>query len=207
MCHIVIAEQQELLRMGLRHSLTTINTNISTTPCNFTDLTQYLQDNNCDVLFVDYGILTDPKNERLVALKKIKPKMKIVVSATKDSYFNFYLLLKEAVIDGLCLKTDDSSSFQHALTSVLEHKSYISDTLISALESQNIKLTPKELQVIELLVLGLNNKEVAHTLNNSERTINVHRSNIMHKLNLSNVVELINYAYQNGMSKLNFCHS
>jgi len=206
MCHIVIAEQQELLRMGLRYSLTSSETNIDTRPCSFTELTTHLQSNICDVLFVDYSILADPKNDSLKVLKEVKPDMKVVVAATTDSYFNFYLLLQQGIIDALCLKTDASTVFHQALNAVLNNESYISETLISALANQNSKLTPKELQVIELLVLGLNNKEVAHTLNNSERTINVHRSNIMHKLNLSNVVELINYAYQNGMSKLNFCN-
>jgi len=206
MCHIVIAEQQELLRMGLRFSLASVDAHINTHPCSFTDLTTHLQSNHCDVLFVDYSILADPKNDSLKALKKINAKIKVVVAATKDSYFNFYLLLQEGIIDALCLKTDACSVFHQALSTVLNNENFISETLITALANQSTKLTPKELQVIELLVLGLNNKEVAQTLNNSERTINVHRSNIMHKLNLSNVVELINYAYQNGMSKLNFCH-
>jgi len=206
MCHIIITEQQELLRVGLRYSLASPNTKINTQLCNFRELINHLENGHCDVLFIDYSILVDPKNDSLMALKKINTTMKIVVAATTASYFNFYLLLKEGIIDGLCLKTDTSTVFHHALKSVLSNKSYISETIIAALAKQSSKLTPKELQVIELLVLGLNNKEVAHTLNNSERTINVHRSNIMHKLNLSNVVELINYAYQNGMSKLNFCH-
>ena len=206
MCHIIIAEQQELLRMGLRYSLASSDTQIDTHPCSYPELTTHLQNNPCDVLFVDYSILADPKNDSLRTLKAINGKMKIIVAATKDSYFNFYLLLQEGIIDALCLKTDASTIFHQALACVLSNESYISETLITALANQNNKLTPKELQVIELLVLGLNNKEVAQTLNNSERTINVHRSNIMHKLNLSNVVELINYAYQNGMSKLNFCH-
>jgi len=206
MDHIVIAEQQELLRMGLRYSLASSDAHIDTNPCNFNELTTHLEDNHCDVLFVDYSILAEPKNDSLKALKKINTKMKIVVAATTDSYFNFYLLLQQGIIDAVCLKTDACTVFHQALASVLNNESYISETLITALANQNDKLTPKELQVIELLVLGLNNKEVAQTLNNSERTINVHRSNIMFKLNLSNVVELINYAYQNGMSKLNFCH-
>jgi len=206
MCHIVITEQQELLRMGLRYSLASPHTQVNTQPCNFTELINHLQNDHCDVLFVDYSILSDLKNDSLMALKKLNTKMRIVVTATTDSYFTFYLLLKEGIIDGLCLKTDTSTIFHHALKSVLNNQSYISETIIAALAQQTSKLTPKELQVIELLVLGLNNKEVANTLNNSERTINVHRSNIMHKLNLSNVVELINFAYKNGMSKMNFCH-
>jgi len=206
MRHIVIAEQQELLRMGLQYSLESLIADINSKPSDFSELTTLLNENQCDVLLIDHSILYDPKHESLHVLKELNTKMKIIVTTTKDCFFNFYLLLQQGLIDGLCLKSDDIDIFHQAINVVLDGKCFISETLSTKLERRENKLTPKELQVIELLVLGLNNKEVAHTLNNSERTINVHRSNIMHKLNLSNVVELINYAYQNGMSKLNFCY-
>ena len=70
--------------------------------------------------------------------------------------------------------------------------------LLSIAES-HIELTKKELEVLGLLVIGMTNKEVARQLNNSERTINVHRSNMMRKLGLINIAELVNFAYNNGL--------
>jgi DNA-binding NarL/FixJ family response regulator len=206
MQYIVIAEQQELLRIGLIHSLKSSNINVCADSFDFNSLTTTLNTQQCDLLLVDYNIFSDSRHDELQLLKESNIHMKIIITATKGSYYNFYLLLQKGDIDGLCLKSDDSHTFKQAVKKVINNENFVSETLLNSIEKQNTKLTPKELKVIELLVLGLNNKEVAQNLNNSERTINVHRSNIMSKLHLSNVVELINYTYQHGMSKLNFSH-
>lgn len=56
-------------------------------------------------------------------------------------------------------------------------------------------LTPREKEVFELLVTGLSTKEIAHTLNISEKTVRNHISNAMQKLGVKGraqaVVELI----------------
>jgi len=47
--------------------------------------------------------------------------MKIIMTATKGSYLNFYLLLQQEIIDPLCLKTDTNNFFDRALVSVLSN--------------------------------------------------------------------------------------
>ena len=53
------------------------------------------------------------------------------------------------------------------------------------------ELTPREKQVCDLLVHGLENKEIAIKLGSSHRTIEDHRANIMRKMQVKNAVELI----------------
>jgi FixJ family two-component response regulator len=55
-------------------------------------------------------------------------------------------------------------------------------------------LTRTETIVLRLILEGRSNKEIAHILSRSTRTIEVHRSHIMHKLNVDNVVELVKRA-------------
>jgi two-component system, NarL family, response regulator NreC len=55
-------------------------------------------------------------------------------------------------------------------------------------------VTPRELEVLKLLALGRSNKEVAAALNISVKTVDVHRSNIMRKLNLGRYSDLIQFA-------------
>ncbi len=56
-------------------------------------------------------------------------------------------------------------------------------------------LTPREKEVFELLVTGLSTKEIAHTLNISEKTVRNHISNVMQKLGVKGranaVIELL----------------
>ncbi len=205
MINIAIAEQQELLRIGLQCKFEAYGFRVNATAGSFTVLQNILKVSSIDVLFTDHQFLLTKVSENIENLKRYNSTLKIIVMTTIDSFYNLIPLLDNKTIQGICLKTDSSEQYLAALESVSNNQTFISNALLVSMKDYSNKLTPKELQVIELLVLGLSNKEVANTLNNSERTINVHRSNIMYKLNLANIVELINFAYQHGMTKLNFC--
>jgi DNA-binding NarL/FixJ family response regulator len=64
-----------------------------------------------------------------------------------------------------------------------------------------VSLTERELQVLRLLAEGKSNKEVAHLLSISPKTVSVHRANIMTKLNLRSSFDLIRYITQTGIPK------
>jgi len=60
------------------------------------------------------------------------------------------------------------------------------------------KLTPREMEILQLTVQGFNNKEVAEQLNLSRYTIETHRKNIRLKLKVRNTTELIALARRGG---------
>jgi len=60
-------------------------------------------------------------------------------------------------------------------------------------------LTPRELQVLQLIVDGKSNKEIAAQLDLSANTVAVHRANIMTALNIHKTAELVVYAIRNGL--------
>ena len=55
-------------------------------------------------------------------------------------------------------------------------------------------LTPREYEVFSLLVTGMANKEIAHKLGTSERTVKAHRAQIMEKMNAGSLADLIRFA-------------
>ena len=61
------------------------------------------------------------------------------------------------------------------------------------------RLTPRELQVLQLICNGLSNKEIAVQLEVSANTVAVHRANIMNALGVHKTAELVVYALQNGL--------
>jgi DNA-binding NarL/FixJ family response regulator len=63
-------------------------------------------------------------------------------------------------------------------------------------------LTPRELEVLQLICDGLSNREIAATLDLSVNTISVHRTNIMTALGVHKAAELVVYAMQHGLVKL-----
>jgi DNA-binding NarL/FixJ family response regulator len=60
-------------------------------------------------------------------------------------------------------------------------------------------LTTRELEVLQLIVLGRSNKEIAAVLGLSANTVAVHRANIMQALNIHNTAELVVYAIRKGL--------
>jgi DNA-binding NarL/FixJ family response regulator len=59
------------------------------------------------------------------------------------------------------------------------------------------RLTPREREVVQLLAEGNSSKEAAELLNLSVKTIETHRTNVMHKLDLHSVAGLVRYAVRN----------
>ncbi|MEM8523345.1 MAG: response regulator transcription factor [Bacteroidota bacterium] len=65
--------------------------------------------------------------------------------------------------------------------------------------ADKIKITKRERQILDLVLSGFRNKEIAEQLNKSVRTIETHRLNLMKKLNARNVAELARNAREMGV--------
>ena len=61
------------------------------------------------------------------------------------------------------------------------------------------RLTPRELEVLQLICDGLSNRAIAEKLSLSINTVAVHRTNIMNALNVHKTAELVVYAMQHGL--------
>jgi FixJ family two-component response regulator len=70
---------------------------------------------------------------------------------------------------------------------------------IGALHARLAKLTPREREVLDLVVRGRLNKQIAHQLGTAERTIKAHRQSIMNKLQMQSVAELVLFAERVGV--------
>ena len=83
----------------------------------------------------------------------------------------------------------------------------VSDRLLERIQKGNLEmepapsalaaLSPREIQVLRLVAEGKSSKEVAVVLNISVKTAETHRANIMRKLELHSVSELVRYAVKN----------
>jgi two-component system, NarL family, response regulator NreC len=67
---------------------------------------------------------------------------------------------------------------------------------------RNAALTPRELEILQMIVDGKSNKEIAAALKLSANTVAVHRANIMDTLGLHKTADLVVYAIRNGLVNL-----
>jgi len=66
-------------------------------------------------------------------------------------------------------------------------------------QAANNRLTDRERQILQLIADGKTNKEIAHLLGISPKTVSVHRTNLASKLGVHSSVDLVRYATQNGL--------
>jgi DNA-binding NarL/FixJ family response regulator len=67
---------------------------------------------------------------------------------------------------------------------------------------RHASLTPRELEVLQMIVDGKSNKEIASALDLSANTVAVHRANMMDALGIHKAAELVVYAIRNGLVDL-----
>jgi two-component system response regulator NreC len=134
----------------------------------------------------------------------------VVLSMHADE--GYVLRALKAGARGYLLKESPESDFIQAIRSVSEGKSFFSPVVsrmlvedyIRQLQDKEIEdsyelLTGREREILQLIAEGKSNKDVANMLNLSLYTVETHRSNILEKLNIHNVPELILYAVRKGV--------
>jgi FixJ family two-component response regulator len=70
---------------------------------------------------------------------------------------------------------------------------------LDALRARVAALTPRESEVFNLMVRGNLNKQIAHSLGTSERTVKAHRQKVMEKLQVRSIAEAVSIAERLGM--------
>jgi two-component system NarL family response regulator len=91
-----------------------------------------------------------------------------------------------------------------AIRTVAQGGMYLPQALSAALEAQDgeLQLSTREIQVLELIVAGLPNKSIAHTLNIAEATAKHHVRHILHKLGAQDRTQAATAAIQRGIVQL-----
>jgi DNA-binding NarL/FixJ family response regulator len=113
---------------------------------------------------------------------------------------------------GYLLKESPEADFIQAIRAVTQGKAFFSPAVsrmlvedyVRQLQDKDIEdsyelLTQRERELLQLIAEGKSNKDVANLLNLSLYTVETHRGNIMEKLNLHSVPELILYAVRKGV--------
>jgi DNA-binding NarL/FixJ family response regulator len=117
----------------------------------------------------------------------------------------------DAGASGYVLKTDSDRDLLTAVESLARHKPFFTSRATKVIQNEsntgdavtNIPtlshnhLSSREREILQLLAEGRSSKEVASSLSISTKTVETHRANIMRKLEIHNVSELVRYAVRN----------
>lgn len=192
-----------LLFMLQGYSNLEVVTNTSTTE----DLLHRMQQQPVDILLVD--ILRYMRGDQLGwKVKDRFPLVKILVlSMNNHDKAMAECVMSDKHVAGFLSDSADTCELITALERLAVGGGYYSKNLTGANGKHLIRkksdrednLTERELEVIRLIEQEFNNRQIAHTLFISERTVETHRKHIYQKTCTNNVIALIKYAYSHKL--------
>lgn len=155
-----------------------------------------------DLIILDLNLPDRNSIELIADIRRDHPEVSILIL----TMHNDPLLAeksKEEGANGFMLKDFGESEFLYALNIVLSGGYYnnpeIDQRCAEYSSTKALFLTKREKEVIALTAKGESSSEIAEKLHLSRHTVNTHRRNIYKKLGVSNMKELIKFAYANGI--------
>ncbi len=156
-----------------------------------------------DVVVLDYALPIE--NGVLVArrIRATQPGVRILM-LSMHSEPSYIANSREAGASGYLLKNAIDLELVDAVKKVVTEEWVQDPRLTQAKGPANAKrpLSTRELEVLQHIVAGESNKEIAAALNLSVNTVAVHRANIMDALGIHNTAELVVHAIRNGLVTL-----
>ena len=209
---IVLADDHSLVRDGIKVLLESeSHLDVIGEAANGKEAISLVNEKNPDILIIDIRMPEMNGIEAVEILNSKNVTTKCIILSMHDSE-EYILQSLDAGAKGYLLKDTGKKEFIKAIQTVFEGEKYytgdISNVLINnLLNSSNAKvidknavkkttttnsfdLTNKELQVLELILTGLTNKQISEKLQNSKRTIETHRFNLMRKMDVKNLIDL-----------------
>ncbi|AMO38964.1 DNA-binding response regulator [Thauera humireducens] len=163
-----------------------------------------------DIVCIDIGMPGMNGIEATRRLHAVRPDIRVIgLSAYADRQFVIDLL--NAGAHGYVTKADAGDELLRAIHNVRQGRTYLCPDVAGAIASalrfgtdaqaSARQLTARERQVLQLIAEGHTSARIADRLHIAASTVEVHRRNIMRKLDLHNVADLTRYAIVNGICR------
>lgn len=158
-----------------------------------------------DVVLLDINMQPISGFEMAELIKKLKPGINILAVSMHDQPAVVRKMIKCGA-NGFVSKNARKEEMTEAIFAIMNGKRFISKDIQEKMAYELInesgkddhhknlsQLTEKEMEVLKLVKNGLTSKEIAEQLNISYKTVQVHRHNILKKLNQKNTASLLNF--------------
>ncbi|MFK7925898.1 MAG: response regulator [Bacteroidia bacterium] len=208
---ILIVDDHKLIREGINAYLETeSDLVIVATAANGLEALDYLADNPVDLVMLDINM---PQMGGLEATRKIKaqyPDCLVLILTMHDEAQHIKQLMKVGA-SGYLLKNCEEWEVIEAIHKVLAGEVYYSSgaarSVMNSLSRikknnvspQNVRFTPREREVLKLILADMSNQKIAEKLSISIRTVEAHKRNLQVKTGSKTIAGLIKYAYENGL--------
>jgi DNA-binding NarL/FixJ family response regulator len=211
---VLVADDHAIVRRGLR-ALVQLHPNweVCAEASNGREAVEMVEQFAPDVAIVDIGMPVLNGLETTRKIVQTYPRTQVLILTMHQSDEVVREVLR-AGARGYVLKSDADQHLIVAIETLLQHKPFLTSdvtntVLMKYLNGGNAvdaepdtRLTPREREIVQLLSEGKTNKEIAIELDISTRTVETHRANIMHKLGMESLSDLVRYAIRNKIVEL-----
>lgn len=211
--NILLVDDHTLIREGLKLILKkNKHFKIIGEASNGIEAIRYI-DKNADKVHVVMLDITMPELDGFEVAKIVRqnhPEIKIL-ALTMHSEESYITKMIDVGVHGYVLKDSNLEDLSTAIKTILEGKPYyssdVSAIMINSLMNKDKKkdngeldnLTDREVEIINLITEGFKSSEIADQLKLSTRTIEVHRRNLMKKLDVKNTAELVSFVLKSKL--------
>lgn len=187
---VVFVDDEPKVRMVVKKTLERVGVDVRCF-ANAEECLSRLESGKCDLLITDVKMPGRDGIELLLEVKKRSPCLPVLVLTGFGDVPMAVRALKGGAEDFI-EKPLDRDALLKKVRSLLERQTGQDATASRA-------LTKTEKRVLDFIIEGKNNREIAAILHRSPRTIEVHRSHVMRKMGASNVVELLRRSAEMGL--------
>lgn len=203
---LLLADDHVIVRSGIKHLLNDEGFDIVAEASDGQEAVEMAETLDPDVAVLDISMPLLNGIDAARSIHATSPRTKVIfLTMHKDERYALEAL--RTGIDGYVLKTQATADLAQAIRTVTEGEIYlspaISGTVVNAAlgktAPKTVHLTQRERQVLQLIADSKSNKEIAHELDISVKSVESHRGNLMKKLDLHSVAGLVRYAINIGL--------
>lgn len=209
---ILIADDHSMVREGLKQLVELEDDIIVVAQAgNGSEAIEKIIEYKPDVVLLDINMPEMNGLEVLAYLRDNEIEANVLILTIHNEVEYLYKAV-EIGVKGYVLKDSESDVLIRAIRSVHDGESYIQPNMASLLfkkmnnedanNVQNSRLTKREIEVLKLITEGMLNKEIAHKLCISEKTVKNHVSNIFKKIEVSDRTQAAVFAIKNQIVEL-----
>jgi DNA-binding NarL/FixJ family response regulator len=212
---VFLVDDHEIFRNGLKQLINSeADMEVTGEASSGEDALQQLATIQPDVIIMDIRMPGMNGLETSTRLLEKNPRGRILFFSLFDEP-DYVAAALEMGASGYILKDTSNKIFLSAIRTIHQGKYYfigeVSDILVKKYldarqtpgngGTQEISLSRREEQIMRMISQGLNNKDIAESLNISIRTIEAHRMNILRKFQVNSIEEAVEYCKINGLLK------
>lgn len=159
-----------------------------------------LADHHVKLIILDLGLPDCPPLQAIKRLSEAQANVPILICTGRDESANALFYLSRGA-DGFISKDAPKSELVEAIRSILSKKKFVSQKIKDHIYGAKLNgedphdnpmelLSDREMQIMELLLIGMGTKQIASQLNVAFSTVSTHKANILEKFQVVSLLEL-----------------